>query len=675
LSKQSSPVGRMRRLLERRGQASLLGSLLFGLVLLYLLPFPGGDVLFQALLGEKPWMFYMLSGLFHVMLFSTPFFVFSAALSLAYIFRVPQDGRKVVVKLPSMPPSDGELSLVVGELHNERTPEPTENPRWLVIPERGLFTGIAVFGAIGSGKTTCIMHPAAKRILSYGKPGEQIGGLALEVKGDFCHELKKMLIDLGRPGDYIEVNLSETSYRYNPLSSDLDAYALAYGIATLLTSLFGKGREPFWQQAYTNMVKFIILLHRILYDYVTLLDVYMCAINPDLLKQRVDLGEAAMRSSKVAVVDPAIYLEIDGLAKFQWEKNEETDQMESLLTDELAKFLLQNSVLHQVKDVDVLPSGVRPIRDKVKREQYDATRRWFHEDWMRIDVRLRTSIVEGVAFFFSLFDDNPTLKWVFCPPKECFDPVANADGKFGKPLPPFSELIEQGKLVALNFPTSANPGLARMIGTLMKMDFQRAVLGRVQKMIERPADYFRPVLFLCDEYHAFATVGESDPTGDEKFFSLSRQARCIPIVATQSISSLRSALPGETWRTLLQTFRTKIFLSLSDDFSARVASDLCGRDEQLKLSYNFSESGQDARVSILTGRATAHKASITASKNYSVQRDHVFEAKVFSELKNAQAIVLAYDGLNPMPATYCYLKPHFLDPTVSYFEQLRRGEL
>ena len=84
-------------------------------------------------------------------------------------------------------------------------------------------------------------------------------------------------------------------------------------------------------------------------------------------------------------------------------------------------------------------------------------------------------------------------------------------------------------------------------------------------------------------------MGESDPTGDEKFFALSRQAKCIPIVATQSISSLRSTLPGESWRTLLQTFRTKIFLALSDDFSARTASELCGKEEQLKLSYSLSE--------------------------------------------------------------------------------------
>ena len=73
---------------------------------------------------------------------------------------------------------------------------------------------------------------------------------------------------------------------------------------------------------------------------------------------------------------------------------------------------------------------------------------------------------------------------------------------------------------------------------MMKLDFQRAVLNRVPEMEAHRERYFRQVFFICDEYQHFATVGENEPTGDEKFFSLSRQPRCIPIVATQSISSL-----------------------------------------------------------------------------------------------------------------------------------------
>ena len=119
----------------------------------------------------------------------------------------------------------------------------------------------------------------------------------------------------------------------------------------------------------------------------------------------------------------------------------------------------------------------------------------------------------------------------------------------------------------------------------------------------------------------------------------------------------------------MQTFRTKIFLALSDHFSARTASQLCDKEEQLKLSYSLSENDQDARVSVLTGRATAHKATISTSKSYNLQRDWVFESKILSELKNAQSIVLAYDWINPLQASYCH------DPNESYFLHLAEGEI
>jgi len=123
--------------------------------------------------------------------------------------------------------------------------------------------------------------------------------------------------------------------------------------------------------------------------------------------------------------------------------------------------------------------------------------------------------------FLSLFDDNPSVKTTFCPPKECYDPELNHDGRYGIPMPPFSQLVEQGKVCAINFPVAMNPGLARTIGTLMKQDFQRAVLNRIPLMETEPARGWREIHFLCDEYQSFATVGESDPTGGEKFFALS----------------------------------------------------------------------------------------------------------------------------------------------------------
>ena len=125
-------------------------------------------------------------------------------------------------------------------------------------------------------------------------------------------------------------------------------------------------------------------------------------------------------------------------------------------------------------------------------------------------------------------------------------------------------------------------------------------------MKANPKRYFRPAVFICDEYQSFASVGEDDPSGDEKAFALTRQCRVIPIVATQSISSLRSVLgTSEAWRALLQTLRTRIFLSLSDDASADIASKLCGQVAKIKPSWTVTESARQAEVSLLSGKAGA----------------------------------------------------------------------
>jgi len=110
------------------------------------------------------------------------------------------------------------------------------------IPERGLYTGIGIFGAIGASKTTGCILPYTDQLVAFKArdPAKRIGGLVLEVKGGFCHEVKRLLAKHGRPEDYTEVSL-HGDYRYNPLCNDLDAYALAYNIASLLNNLFGKG--------------------------------------------------------------------------------------------------------------------------------------------------------------------------------------------------------------------------------------------------------------------------------------------------------------------------------------------------------------------------------------------------------------------------------------------------
>jgi hypothetical protein len=664
----------IRRILDSRSFVAGLLAMATGLVLFYRAPFPEQQVFLQVIAIRAPHALLSFKYLYWLCLFSTPYMVYAGVFSMVYTFTLKLGRRVVPGRLPAYPEpcKRDQLFLVLGEVHNRRKPGPSKTPGWLTVPERGLFTGIAVIGAVGSGKTSSCLYPFAQQILSY-KPlnkDERIGGLVLEVKGDFCKRVKEILERSGRGEDYIEISL-DSEYRYNPLHNDLDAYALAFSIASLLNNLFGRGKEPFWQQAYTNLVKFIILLYKVAYGYVTLFDVYQCAISPPFLEQRIYEAEEIVLGRHSIALTPKVYGDrTEDLAGLGFVHDPKEDRYLAPATPELRQTLRKRGIPYESRSL-LDPSQADP--DKL--DQLQAVKRWFDDDWRRIEPKLRTSIVEGISVFLSLFDDSPKVKKVFCPKPECYDPQKNAANQYGKPLPSFSWLIEQGKVCALNFPIGMNPGLAKAIGVMMKLDFERAVLNRVPEIEAHPERHFRQVLFLCDEYQHFATVGETDPTGDEKFFSLSRQPKCIPIVATQSISSLRSALPGDSWRTLLQTFRTKIFLSLSDDFSAKTASELCGREDQLKVSYNLSESGHDARVSLLTGKALSHRANITASKSYNTQNDFRFDMKTFTELRNAQSVTIAYDGLNPMPPMFCYLKPYYNDPNKSYFEQLEEGTL
>ncbi len=86
-------------------------------------------------------------------------------------------------------------------------------------------------------------------------------------------------------------------------------------------------------------------------------------------------------------------------------------------------------------------------------------KRWFYHDWKRIEPRLRTSIVEGISVFLSLFDDNPAVKRVFCPPKETYDPVGqHRTAATANRFRPLRELIETGRRVRAQFPRLRQSG-------------------------------------------------------------------------------------------------------------------------------------------------------------------------------------------------------------------------
>src|SRR5215470_12718828 len=414
----------IRRLLDAKNLLACLLAAATGMTLYLRVPFPENNFFLELIFLHSRRVFLGFEYSYYVFLYTTPYILYSVLLSGFYIFALKFKRRVRPGTLPPYPALRDRTapSVVIGEVHNPRTLGPAETPHWLTIPERGLFTGIAIFGAVGSGKTMGCIYPFTEQLLGYKAADKmhRIGGLVLEVKGDFCHKVRNILSLHKRQEDYVEISLT-SEYRYNPLHNQLDAYALAYSIASLLNNLFGRGKEPFWQQAYTNLVKFIILLHKVAYDYVTLFDVYECTIAPDVLERKIQDAERRLEERYFVLVTPQIWMKhISELKLFDFHFEEPTGMYRSKDTPGLRSFLVSNSIEFE----SLSEAGFDQI-DPEKLDQLQAVKRWFDEDWRRIEPKLRTSIVEGISVFLSLFDDNPKVKRVFCPKQDCYDPQKN----------------------------------------------------------------------------------------------------------------------------------------------------------------------------------------------------------------------------------------------------------
>jgi hypothetical protein len=405
------------------------------------------------------------------------------------------------------------------------------------------------------------------------------------------------------------------------------------------------------------------MLHRIRDGYLTLVDLFRTVISAGKLEEMLTEVGSRFSATSYIGIGKEEYRGHEGLLSplgFAWNKDAGlyliawTETLETLLTQQTsAEFFVCT------RNIAILHSG----------NDFLSVQYWYWEHWKFFRSEVKTSIVQGIAVFLSLFETDPDVRRVFCPPKELYDGKPCASDPHGIVLAPFEELIESGAVVGLNFPVALNPALAKTIGTMMKIDYQRAVLLRIPRMDAEPERHYRPTVFICDEYQNFATVGGDNPTGDERFLSLSRQPKCIPIVATESLASLKDALPNEGVKTLLQAFRTKVFLTTSDPETARYASELCGKEDRTRISYTVSETSTNANVGWLSGRTSSSKGSVSASKQYQKSKEPLFEEKVFFDLKNAQSVVVAFDGISPQPPTYCYLKPDFLPITMNWFDQ------
>ncbi len=188
----------MQRALESRAFISAILAMAAGAFLFYTHPFPDEQIFLRVIALRAPHAFLSFKYLYDVLLFTTPYLVCSAALSGLYIFTLKARRTISPGRLPNYPDPEKErraLSCRRG------SPQPAQagarRSSLLAHDSRARFVHgnrhLRRRWQREKLRAACI--PFAEQILAYKAADKEkrIGGLILEVKGDFCHKVKDIL--------------------------------------------------------------------------------------------------------------------------------------------------------------------------------------------------------------------------------------------------------------------------------------------------------------------------------------------------------------------------------------------------------------------------------------------------------------------------------------------------
>ena len=229
-------------------------------------------------------------------------------------------------------------------------------------------------------------------------------------------------------------------------------------------------------------------------------------------------------------------------------------------------------------------------------------------------------------------------------------------------------MVNDGKLFVFTVPDSIYAGLGKFIALFMKLPFQKTLLSRIPKTTKGTSEYVegynsvRYVLYVADEnqnsYHP------SDNDAVDKL----RQSKVIHICLTQNYVSLLAKCGDENKiRQYLGSFRNKYFLSVDEDKSAKLYSELCGKKTIIKETETEGESSHSNTVDVVNESVTSDKSSVSKGKSKTEQLVPYFEPHKFLELKAFQGIFRGHDGAEPLLPRYVYIKPFFYDWYDDYF--------
>ncbi|MGE0525742.1 MAG: type IV secretory system conjugative DNA transfer family protein [Bdellovibrionales bacterium] len=277
-------------------------------------------------------------------------------------------------------------------------------------------------------------------------------------------------------------------------------------------------------------------------------------------------------------------------------------------------------------------------------ERFNISRalEYFENEYSQLEDRVRTGIVATSTAFINQFQEFAASR-VFCPSQERLT------------ISSMEDLIRERKILLFDV---NQPGLARSMGTFVKLHYEQAVLNLLPELKEQRLPW--TTALIIDEYQDVVTCGGGGTIGDESFLAKARESKPAVIVATQSLSSLMNSVGSQRPALeLVQNFRTRIACHSSDLETIKVFQELTGKEDVERQTRSLSETAQSAKLNLLAGGFDSENASINESVSRSTLREELVTGKEFSRLRTFEAFAQVFDGIETR-FIKLYLKPHFL---------------
>ncbi len=282
------------------------------------------------------------------------------------------------------------------------------------------------------------------------------------------------------------------------------------------------------------------------------------------------------------------------------------------------------------------------IKKKLSNKQIyelNSALEFFQEEFEKLDSRTLSILKSEITRITNTFISDYDVSQTFCPPKE----KLNFNG--------FSDVVNKGKIVILNMNINEYRNLSKIIAAYLKLDFQTEVMLALAK--GNP----KTTAFICDEYAEYVTKTDID------FFSLSREAKCINIVSTQSYSSIKNTLKDDTAvKVICQNLINKIWFRTDDIFTIEEAQKQLGKEEKIKTSKNISENAKETKYSYITGALSSQNSSLSESFNVYTQNDYVYDTNFFTQnLETFTALAFLSNGNKIIKPAKLNMFPWFLN--------------